>query len=170
MLVCQLSACSRAMKFFVCHTGSDFRSKLFAWRTIPRSFFIAILGTSVPLFAQYNTGSPLTAQFIEKNCSDCHDAETQKAGLDLLDLPFQPTNEDNFALWVKVHDRVKASEMPPKKRARPDPTELDMFIKNLSSDLRNAERAEIEKTGRAMMRRLNRYEYENTVRDLLDVP
>ncbi len=134
------------------------------------SVFVAALVASNYLPAQTIIKSPITAQFIEKNCADCHDDETKKADLDLLDLPFQPTNEDNFALWVKVHDRVKAGEMPPKKKARPDPAELDAFVKSLGSDLRNAERAEIEKTGRAMMRRLNRYEYENTLRDLLDVP
>ena len=43
-------------------------------------------------------------------------------------------------------------------------------MKGLASKLTNAERAVIAKNGRAMKRRLNRYEYENTLRDLLDVP
>src|SRR4029078_811336 len=57
-----------------------------------------------------------------------------------------------------------------KKKARPNPADLATFVKDLSSELRDGERAVIEKTGRAVMRRLNRYEYENTVRDLLAVP
>jgi len=47
---------------------------------------------------------------------------------------------------------------------------LAAFVKDLASTLSSAEREAIEKNGRAMKRRLNRYEYENTLRDLLDVP
>ena len=90
----------------------------FGWSIIPHSLLAAILGAST-LLAQDST-KPQFAGFIEKNCADCHDNETQKAGLDLIDLPFQPANEDNFAIWVKVHDRVKAGEMPPKKRRDPN--------------------------------------------------
>jgi hypothetical protein len=141
----------------------------FLWRAIA-CFLAANLTVLDSSAAEDSAHLPQLTKFIEKNCADCHDEETKKADLDLIHLPFKPTNEDNFALWVKVHDRVKSGEMPPKKKARPDAAELDAFVKSLASDLRSAERAEIEKTGRAVKRRLNRYEYENTVRDLVDVP
>ena len=42
-------------------------------------------------------------------------------GLDLTSLPFDPANPTNFAQWVKVHDRLRAGEMPPKAvNKRPD--------------------------------------------------
>jgi hypothetical protein len=95
---------------------------------------------------------------------------SRKGGLDLTRLSFEPTNENNFAAWVKVHDRVSAGEMPPKKKPRPEAAELLTFVNGLASTLTSAERAAIATNGRAMKRRLNRYEYENTLRDLLDVP
>lgn len=110
------------------------------------------------------------ARFIEKYCADCHDDVTFKADLDLLHKPFDPRDATNFELWVKVHDRVVAGEMPPKKRARPDAADVELFVNGLAADLNSAEREVIAKTGRAVQRRLNRYEYENTLRDLLSVP
>ena len=109
-------------------------------------------------------------QFILNHCSDCHDEESHKGGLNLVDLDYQPANAANFAIWIQVHDRVRAGEMPPKKRDRPDPTDSAQFVNELGRALTEYEQAVIARNGRAMKRRLNRYEYENTLRDLLDVP
>jgi hypothetical protein len=108
--------------------------------------------------------------FIEKHCVECHDTETKKGGLDLSALPFDPEDKANFGIWVKALDRVKAGEMPPPKKARPDPVVQDIFVKGLASTLTASETAIIARDGRAMQRRLNRYEYENALRDLLNVP
>jgi hypothetical protein len=114
---------------------------------------------------------PRTARaFIEKNCSECHDADVNKAGLNLVELPFDPANSTNFTKWVLIYDRVDHGEMPPKKRARPDATELDNFKDWLSSSLISADERRIAQEGRATRRRLNRYEYENALRDLLHAP
>jgi hypothetical protein len=134
------------------------------------SVLIAILTTSSSLLGQDATVLSRTTPFIEQHCADCHDGLTRRGGLDLTSLAFDPETEDNFATWVKVHDRVEAGEMPPKNRPRPDVAELAAFVKGVAPALTSAERARLEQTGRAMKRRLNRYEYENTLRDLLDVP
>jgi hypothetical protein len=42
--------------------------------------------------------------------------------LDLTGLAFDPTNPANLAVWIKVHDRLKAGELPPRNRPRPDAT------------------------------------------------
>ena len=110
------------------------------------------------------------SQFIEKYCSDCHDVAEPKADLDLVHKPFDPQDAANFEFWVKVHDRVAAGEMPPKKKARPDAADQAAFLNELTGDLTAVEEVGIARNGRAMKRRLNRYEYENTLRDLLDVP
>src|SRR6266851_254093 len=109
-------------------------------------------------------------QFVEQYCVECHDADTKKGGLDLTQLKFDPANSTNFSKWVLVHDRASKGEMPPKKRARPQASELEAFTKSLSSALVSVERARMAREGRATRRRLNRYEYENTLRDLLQAP
>lgn len=109
-------------------------------------------------------------RFVEKHCFECHDAEVKKGGLDLTALKFDFANSTNFSTWVLIHDRVSKGEMPPKKKARPETAELEAFTKSLASSLISAEQARVAKEGRATQRRLNRYEYENALRDLLHAP
>src|SRR5205823_5581720 len=74
-----------------------------------------------------------------------------------------------FARWLKVHDRIEAGEMPPRKRARPPEAETAAAKRWLHDMLVKAEQAK-HAGGRTVLRRLTRVEYENTVRDLLDLP
>jgi hypothetical protein len=71
-----------------------------------------------------------------------------------------------------VFDRVAAGEMPPKRKKKPPPAPADVarFTKLVSSSLTAFEKEVTSRDGRAMQRRLNRYEYENALRDLLNVP
>ncbi len=103
--------------------------------------------------------------FIENHCTSCHDDAEKKGNLDLTNLA-----ANDFPTWVKIHDRVASGEMPPKKKKRPDAGDLASFIGGLSTTLTETDRAEITRDGRAMQRRLNAYEYENALRDLLYVP
>ena len=116
------------------------------------------------------TPIPGAIDFIQRHCADCHDTSTKEAGLDLTTLAFDPDDPSNFARWVRVHDRAKAGEMPPASQPRPDAAEVESFIKALGSTLSNAERPILAREGRSVQRRLNRYEYENVLRDLLGAP
>ncbi len=110
------------------------------------------------------------SNFVETHCLNCHDSETNKAGLDLASLAFQPQDSENFKQWVVIHDRVRNHEMPPKKRSQPTPSERQQFIDTLAAPLVSADAARIQESGRAKVRRLNRYEYENKLRHVLDAP
>jgi mono/diheme cytochrome c family protein len=135
--------------------------KVFSWISL-------LFATTAPVMAG---DLPRASRvFVEKHCVECHDADTKKGGLDLTALKFDPANATNFSRWVLVHDRVSNGEMPPKKKARPEAAELASFIGPLSSSLVSAEQARMAKEGRATRRRLNRYEYENALRDLLHAP
>jgi len=115
--------------------------------------------------------APATMQpFLENHCAECHDAEKKKGGLDLDALAFDLKDAKSFAAWVKVHDRTAEHEMPPKKKERPKAGEADAFLKSLAGTLMAADRARATGEGRSTWRRLNRYEYENTLRDLLGAP
>ena len=118
-------------------------------------------------------GAPVTKPvqaLIDGNCADCHDADRMKADLDLTALAFEPGDPKNFALWVKIHDRVAAGEMPPKKHEQPEAKEVEQFLASLDLSLTAFERDRVAREGRATQRRLNRYEYESTLRDLLQAP
>jgi hypothetical protein len=108
--------------------------------------------------------------FIQKHCIECHDADTKKGDLDLTTLAEDFAKLETFARWVKVHDRVAAGEMPPKKKPRPDATETKNILTTLHSGLVAADRTRLAGEVRTGIRRLTRGEYENTIRDLFDLP
>ena len=108
--------------------------------------------------------------FLETHCFACHDGKTKKGGLDLTALGADYNDPATFAQWVKVHDRVYDGEMPPKAAPQPGAAEHKAFLKTLSQPMIAADAARIRLEGRAVLRRMNRHEYENTLRDLLDAP
>lgn len=108
------------------------------------------------------------AAFMKEHCLRCHGPEKAKGDfrLDQLDTDF--SKPSTFERWREVVARVQSSEMPPKKEPRPQPAQVQAFVRQLTARLEEAgakQRAE----GRVVLRRLNRVEYENTVRDLFAV-
>lgn len=122
------------------------------------------------IWATSSRAGEAVSSFITEHCLDCHDSDTRKAGLDLSGLTSVGRTSSQFATWVKVHDRVAAGEMPPKQKPRPEPEEQKAFLESLRASLTACDKKRITLTGRATQRRLNRYEYENTLRDLLETP
>lgn len=114
--------------------------------------------------------APTAADFIDQHCAKCHDDVEKKGGLDLTSLKQDPSDPRAFTKWITVHDRLKAGEMPPKKRERPPADHVEAFTRELATWLIATEKEKSEREGRATQRRLNRYEYENAVRDLLQAP
>ena len=108
--------------------------------------------------------------FLDKNCVECHDADARKGGLDLTALKSDLTDARSFETWVKIFDRTASGEMPPKKKARPDATQQAAYLGDLSALLVRQEATRFASQGRTVERRMNRFEYENAVRDLLQAP
>ena len=109
--------------------------------------------------------------FLDAYCLVCHDAVTSKGGLDLENLPVDFQEPAAFEAWVKVHDRIETGEMPPKARQeRPNRVEAETVLLGLERALADADRSRRSVDGRAVFRRLNATEYENTLRDLFGIP
>jgi hypothetical protein len=141
-------------------------------RKVAKEFLARAVIPLALLLTLFNASAAGTirTKFIAKYCADCHDDVTFRADLDLVHQSFDLNAETNFDLWVKVHDRVDAGEMPPKNKPRPSASDKKTFLASLTKSLDATERASLALTGRAVQRRLNRYEYENTLRDFLDLP
>ena len=110
--------------------------------------------------------------FLADNCVSCHAAngKAKAGGLDLTALKFSPADAENFATWVNIHDRIASGEMPPKNKPRPPAADIVATTKTLHDDLVAVERKAVAANGKTRLRRLTRVEYENTVRDLFDLP
>jgi hypothetical protein len=128
--------------------------------------FFALVSLSVPA----SQAAPKPGTFLEKYCVECHDTEVKKGGLDLTGLKLDLGNSTNFNQWIAIHDRVSLGEMPPKKKTRPDANDLEKFTNSIAAELTAVEKDRLAREGRATQRRLNRYEYENALRDLLHAP
>jgi hypothetical protein len=110
-----------------------------------------------------------TRAFVESHCFDCHDADSARAGfrIDLLTNDFEAGNNAN--LWKEVMDKINSGQMPPKKKPRPDPKEAFAVASWIAGRLHEMELAAQGAGGRVPMRRMNRVEYANTVRDLFSL-
>lgn len=105
---------------------------------------------------------------LEKYCFDCHADGTKKGGVVFDEFPSEAAMLDRHELWLGVLKNVRAGLMPPPKKARPSAGEqerLEKWIKAaaLKNDPANPD------PGRVTLRRLNRVEYRNTIRDLMGV-
>ena len=105
------------------------------------------------------------APLYVEHCLSCHQGETAEAGLDLSTLGRDLTDPENMRRWVLVHDRVEAGGMPPQGEPRIGPALKQEFTDSLSQDLTTAQR----KRNDVVLRRLNRIEYENSVRDVFGI-
>jgi hypothetical protein len=132
------------------------------------SFAVLLLTTLPALHAAEKPPQPI-ATLIEQNCTDCHDAETKKGKLDLTALTFDLADPKGMERWVQVFDRVENGEMPPKSEDM-KPEDRKALLAALESSLHAASAAATAQKGRGAMRRLNRIEFEQNLRDLLALP
>jgi hypothetical protein len=106
--------------------------------------------------------NPATDQFLNKNCITCHSSALKTADLDLQGLK-------STDVWSRVLEKIRSGEMPPKGVPRPDPNQAAAVIQSIEADLAREEKSIRPGAGHITARRLNRAEYNNTIRDLLGV-
>ncbi len=106
---------------------------------------------------------------LDRYCVTCHNQTQAAAELDLsedrTDLPNPGEHPD---VWEKVLGKLRSGAMPPPGMPRPDPTIYDGFSAYLEVALDSAADTRPD-PGRPVLHRLNRAEYNNAVRDLLDL-
>ncbi|MEK6261839.1 MAG: c-type cytochrome, partial [Planctomycetota bacterium] len=104
-----------------------------------------------------------------KHCQSCHGGEKPKGDLRVESLSQDFAERENRKRWLAVLEQVKAGTMPPKEKPRPPAEEVKILTDWISKHAAAAEAARSAAQGRVVLRRLNRAEYQNTVRDLLGV-
>jgi len=109
------------------------------------------------------------AEVINARCISCHDSETREAGIDLTPL-LQESNSSYgkyTKLWIKLEDKVVRNEMPPKDEGSLEPTEKEAIKQWFQESfvLRQGK----SHIGPTPLRRLTRYEFENTLEAVLSI-
>ncbi len=103
--------------------------------------------------------------FFAKNCYQCHNAKLMTGGLNLEGYTSAAALRLDQQKWEKIERRLTAGEMPPKEMPRPNETELKAVLAWIGNELDRAPQS----TAAIRVHRLNRVEYNNTIRDLLGV-
>ncbi|MDB6070557.1 MAG: hypothetical protein JWL81_1728, partial [Verrucomicrobiales bacterium] len=152
------------MIFSLSHSGPLFPA-VTARAAVFGVVFAFILGAIAPAAVPEERNA-----FLKTSCADCHDAEMKKGDLDFDSLDRDLANPRTMERWVRVFDRVESGEMPPRDKSQPEAGARAAFLGELKKDLLLAETESTARSGRSVERRLNRYEYENALRDLFAAP
>ena len=106
---------------------------------------------------------------LAKNCYGCHNEKLTSGGLNLTAYTSADAITHDREKWEMVLSKLQAGEMPPKGMPRPDGAQLKTVETWIQGEFDRADAAMKPESGRVTARRLNRSEYNNTLRDLLGV-
>lgn len=109
------------------------------------------------------------APFVKQNCALCHNEKLKTAGVVLTQYHDVASMVHDRDVWEKVIRRVRAGEMPPKGLPRPNPETIKTVTNWIENQFAVADRSTPQDPGHLTAHRLNRVEYDNTIRDLLAV-
>ncbi len=133
---------------------------------------VASVVASPPSIEQMADAKLFDNQFrplLVRHCVACHGPDKPKGKFRLDNLTTDFADAATRAHWTAVIERLEAGEMPPKGKPRPPAQDVQALTGWLAPRVAAADAAARAAQGRVVLRRLNRVEYENTVRDLLGI-
>ncbi|QDT37877.1 DUF1592 domain-containing protein [Stratiformator vulcanicus] len=107
--------------------------------------------------------------FFSTHCMVCHGPDQAEVGLRLDELDFNLGDRETLTRWNHVLRRVRSGEMPPPEMPAPSHVEKISAVRVIESSLQRHSRDRRKQEGRVVLRRLNRYEYQYTMQDLLGI-
>ena len=132
---------------------------------------IVVLGALSVAAMRFLAPSPgesleLTANALERYCTDCHNEDDRTADL-VLDARDLADPAAHAQIWEKVVHKLRAGSMPPLDSPRPDAASYDGMVGYLEAELDSAAAAAPNAGQLPQLHRLTRTEYKNAIRDLL---
>jgi hypothetical protein len=118
-----------------------------------------------PLAAEAPVSARAVESLLAKHCLACHSRVKARGGVVLAGLGDDRQTDGDRLLWQKVAEQLRADTMPPPDRHRLTAEESETF--DLWLDAQLASGTDSREVGRVTLRRLNRTEYNNTIRDLV---
>ena len=135
--------------------------------TFALALALAFAGAQQPASAQSPTAGEPSRGLLDRYCVTCHNERLKTAGLALdgVDVGQAAAHAE---VLEKVVRKLRSGQMPPEGRPRPDAAAVDTFVTALETAL-DRESESAPNPGRVASRRLNRVEYVNAIKDLLDL-
>ncbi|MBI3855260.1 MAG: DUF1592 domain-containing protein [Planctomycetes bacterium] len=136
---------------------------------------ILALLLSLPAGAPQEKPSPRDKEFetqvrplLETYCFGCHGPKKQKAKVDLSTARGEGELARNQPMWIQAAKQLKTRAMPPDdEKKQPSDAEREKLIAWLEGAMDRIDDRAPRDPGRVTIRRLNRAEYNNTLRDLV---
>jgi hypothetical protein len=107
--------------------------------------------------------------FLQKYCTGCHGGTKPKGDLDLTKYKDEAGASKVRHIWERVVANLKSGDMPPMFKPQPPAAEVQRLTKWMDETLAAYDCSKQRDPGRVTIRRLNKSEYNNTIRDLLGV-
>ena len=104
---------------------------------------------------------------LQRYCVNCHGPKKAKAELRIDQLNPDLVKGHDAEHWEEVLNNLNIGDMPPEDEPQPTPAEREIMTTWVAQQLRHAAEVKRSTGGRNVLRRLTRYEYNNTLRDLL---
>lgn len=128
----------------------------------------AFLATSLLGFHfQQISAKPMPVDFLNKYCYDCHGEKKQKADRRFDFLTGSVEDFKQQELWQEILDQLNLGEMPPEDESQPSVREKLAVVELITQGLADAREKFAGKGSHTVFRRLNKFEYTNTISDLL---
>ena len=125
-----------------------------------------LLGSPSPAEAAADAIPPAIGDFLREQCLDCHSGPRPEAGLSLEGLATPASIRSSRPRWRAILSRVVHGEMPPAEAEQPAAEARARFVAAVREAFAAADAGPAD-PGPAPLRRLNRAEYDRTIRDLL---
>src|SRR4051794_13830966 len=104
---------------------------------------------------------------LKSYCVECHNQEDPEAGIVLEGFDDQTAAVKEAKTWLRVLDALEARIMPPADMPQPSLNELEGVVGWIENDFLASQCDQQASAAPVVIRRLNRQEYDNTIRDLL---
>ena len=121
---------------------------------------------AAPASTAASAGSTSSRQLLNRYCVTCHNDRLETAGLSLQEIDTLHVAE-GAETWEKVVQKLRTGTMPPSNRPQPPAVARQSMLEWLETSLDAASEANPNPGRTETLRRLNRTEYQNSVRDLL---
>lgn len=106
---------------------------------------------------------------VKKYCGKCHTGDEPEAGISFAKYPNEAAMLKDRKTWERSFEMISNGNMPPADNPQPTPAEKAQLLDFLEGALYRIDCTKVSDPGRVTIRRLNRAEYNNTIRDLLGV-
>ena len=107
--------------------------------------------------------------FLRTYRIECHGSKKQKGDRRFDKLTGDFTNLEEAEVFQEILDQLNLAQMPPEGKKQPPVAELKEVVEQLTQSLAYARKVAHENSGKVVLRRLNRAEYLNTIRDLFEL-